>query len=222
MGALRSLTRGACHSTRRLAFLEPTRRSYRSVDNSLIESLNMRAISVSLGRSGLLAAAAALVLGACASSVTLEDGNKVPVEDRKAGSAAGGASAGGAQSGVSTVNLNSKAATADSLPRVVYFDFDSFVVRDDARPVIDTHAKRLVANSGLKMTVEGHTDERGSREYNLALGQKRAEAVVKSLTLLGARGPQLEPVSFGMERPAVQGSDEAAYAKNRRAELKDR
>ena len=66
------------------------------------------------------------------------------------------------------------------------------------------------------------TDERGSREYNLALGQKRAEAVVKSLTLLGAKGNQLEAVSFGMERPAVTGSDESAWAKNRRAELKDR
>jgi len=175
-----------------------------------------------MARSGLLAAAAALVLGACASSVNLEDGNKVPVEDRNARGAASGASAGGAQSGVSTVNLNSRAAAGDNLTRVVYFDFDSFVVRDDARPVIDTHAKRLAANAALKMTVEGHTDERGSREYNLALGQKRAEAVVKSLTLLGARGNQFEPVSFGMERPAVQGSDEAAYAKNRRAELKDR
>ncbi len=181
----------------------------------------MRALSVSMARTGFLAAAAALVLGACASSVNLEDGNKVPVEDRNA-SRASGASAGGAQSGVSTVNLNSRATAGDSLTRVVYFDFDSFVVRDDARTVIDTHAKRLSANGNLKMIVEGHTDERGSREYNLALGQKRAEAVVKSLTLLGARGTQLEPVSFGMERPAVQGSDEAAYAKNRRAELKDR
>jgi peptidoglycan-associated lipoprotein len=181
----------------------------------------MRAISVSLTRSGFVAAAAALMLGACASSVTLEDGNKVPVEDRRAGGA-GGAAAGGAQSGVSTVNLSNKAGAADTMPRVVYFDFDSFMVREDARPVIDTHSKRLSANSGLKMTIEGHTDERGSREYNLALGQKRAEAVVKSLTLLGARGAQLEPVSFGMERPAVQGADEAAYAKNRRAELKDR
>lgn len=181
----------------------------------------MRALSVSMARTGLLSAVAVLVLGACASSVNLEDGNKVPVEDRNA-SSAGGASAGGAQSGVSTVNLNSRATAGDSLTRVVYFDFDSFVVRDDARTVIDTHAKRLSANGNLKMIVEGHTDERGSREYNLALGQKRAEAVVKSLTLLGARGTQLEPVSFGMERPAVQGSDEAAYAKNRRAELKDR
>jgi peptidoglycan-associated lipoprotein len=70
--------------------------------------------------------------------------------------------------------------------------------------------------------VEGHTDERGGREYNLALGQKRAEAVARSLTLLGAADAQLEAVSFGEERPAVQGSDEAAWAKNRRAELKDR
>ena len=181
----------------------------------------MRANSVLMARAGLLAAAAALVLGGCASSVTLEDGNKVPVEDRRAGGAAG-AGASGAQSGVSTVNLNNRPAAGDNLARVVYFDFDSFVVRDDARTVIDVHAKRLSSNGALKMTVEGHTDERGSREYNLALGQKRAEAVVRSLTLLGARANQLEPVSFGMERPAVQGSDEAAYAKNRRAELKDR
>lgn len=175
-----------------------------------------------MARSSMLAAAATLFLGACASSVNLEDGNKVPVEDRNVKSATSGASPGGAQSGVSTVNLNSRATAADNLARVVYFDFDSFVVRDDVRPVIDTHAKRLAASAALKMTVEGHTDERGSREYNLALGQKRAEAVVKSLTLLGARDNQIEPVSFGMERPAVQGSDEAAYAKNRRAELKDR
>ena len=181
----------------------------------------MRANSVLMARAGLLAAAAALVLGGCASSVTLEDGNKVPVEDRRAGAGAG-AGTSGAQSGVSTVNLDNRAASGDNLARIVYFDFDSFVVRDDARTVIDVHAKRLSSNAALKMTVEGHTDERGSREYNLALGQKRAEAVVKSLTLLGARANQIEPVSFGMERPAVQGSDEAAYAKNRRAELKDR
>ena len=72
------------------------------------------------------------------------------------------------------------------------------------------------------MTVEGHTDERGGREYNLALGQKRAEAVVRSLTLLGATDSQLEAVSFGKERPSVTGSDESAWARNRRAELKDK
>ncbi|MFM2187101.1 MAG: hypothetical protein RIR43_1673 [Pseudomonadota bacterium] len=181
----------------------------------------MRISSFSLARAGFVAATAAFVLGGCASSVKLEEGN-VPVEDRRAAGAAAGAGASGTQSGVSTVNLSSRSGAADNLQRVVYFDFDSFVVRDDARPVIDMHAKRLAGNAALKMVVEGHTDERGSREYNLALGQKRAEAVVKSLTLLGARTQQLEPLSFGMERPAVSGSDESAWAKNRRAELKDR
>jgi peptidoglycan-associated lipoprotein len=115
---------------------------------------------------------------------------------------------------------------ADVLPpgvgRIVYFDFDSFVVRDDGRAVVEAHARLLNANRSRKMIVEGHTDERGGREYNLALGQKRAEAVVRSLTLLGAGDAQLEAVSFGEERPAAPGSDEAAWAKNRRAELKDR
>jgi peptidoglycan-associated lipoprotein len=80
----------------------------------------------------------------------------------------------------------------------------------------------LAANKGKRMVVEGHTDERGGREYNLALGQKRAEAVAKSLALLGASEAQLEAVSFGKERPVAAGSDESAWAKNRRAELKDR
>ena len=169
-----------------------------------------------------LAAACALALAGCASSVNLEEA-KVPVEDRSASAAgAAGNAAGAGQSGVSTVNLGSAGAGAAGLARTVYFDFDSFAVRDDARPVIDAHAKRLNGTAALRMVVEGHTDDRGSREYNLALGQKRAEAVVRSLTLLGAKPAQLEAVSFGMERPAVQGSDEAAWAKNRRAELKDR
>jgi peptidoglycan-associated lipoprotein len=72
------------------------------------------------------------------------------------------------------------------------------------------------------VSIEGHTDERGGREYNLALGQKRAESVAKALTLLGVADNQVEPVSFGKERPAAQGSDEAAWARNRRAEIKDK
>jgi len=187
------------------------------------------------------------LLAACGSSVKL---NETPVESRAltpvnpAGSeqsAAGSASTGvgtgaGAAAGASTPAPQSQVATVqagqmgskgvDGLPpgvgRIVYFDFDSYVVRDDGRPVVEAHARLLNANRARKMTVEGHTDERGGREYNLALGQKRAEAVVRSLTLLGAGEAQLEAVSFGEERPAVQGSDEAAWAKNRRAELKDR
>jgi peptidoglycan-associated lipoprotein len=103
--------------------------------------------------------------------------------------------------------------------RIVYFDFDSFVLKDEYRPVVDRNAKALVADRKKRLQVEGHTDERGGREYNLALGQKRAEVVAKSLVLLGATDAQVEAVSFGKERPAVQGSDEAAWAKNRRAEL---
>jgi peptidoglycan-associated lipoprotein len=110
-------------------------------------------------------------------------------------------------------------ARASDLPRVVYFDFDSFVVKDEFKPTIETHAKALTADRKKKLAIEGHTDERGGREYNLALGQKRAESVLKSLTLLGAQPNQLEAVSFGEERPATPGSDESAWAKNRRAEL---
>ena len=106
-----------------------------------------------------------------------------------------------------------------NLPRIVYFDFDSYVVKDEFRSAVEANAKVLAADRKKKVTIEGHTDERGGREYNLALGQKRAEAVAKSLALLGATDAQIEAVSFGKERPAVQGSDEAAWAKNRRAEL---
>ena len=170
-------------------------------------------------------AAAALMAG-CASSVKLD--NEVPVESRTPTTVSGATDpnaakgAGAAQSQVATVDLGKNAADASKLGRVVYFDFDSFVVKDEFRSVVEGHAKALAAAKSRKMVVEGHTDERGGREYNLALGQKRAEAVVKAMTLLGAADSQLEAVSFGKERPAVEGSDEAAWAKNRRAELKDR
>ena len=169
-------------------------------------------------------AAAALAAG-CSTPVKLEDKTDVPVETRTPGanSAAGGANAAagqGGQSGVATVNLDKAAATGEA--RIVYFDFDSFVVKDEFRPLVEAQAKRLAANKAQRATIEGHTDERGGREYNLALGQKRAEAVQRAMTLLGVNEAQLEAVSFGKERPAAQGSDEAAWAKNRRAELKDK
>ena len=141
-----------------------------------------------------------------------------------AGGGTGGAnSAGSSQTRVAPVDVTGASnVNYSNLPRIVYFDFDSYVVKDDYRPVIEANAKALITNRKMKMAVEGHTDDRGSSEYNLALGQRRAEAVVKSLTLLGADQTQLEAVSFGKERPAVQGEDEAAWAKNRRAELASR
>jgi peptidoglycan-associated lipoprotein len=101
----------------------------------------------------------------------------------------------------------------------VYFDFDSFVVKSEFQPLVEAHGKYLSANSGRQIKVEGHTDERGGREYNLALGQKRAEAVKQRLLLMGARDGQIETVSFGKEKPRAVGSTEEAWAQNRRADI---
>ncbi len=179
-----------------------------------------------------LAALAALALAGCGSSVKLdqapiESRTATPVAPREAGSdnagTAGAGNAAGAGSGVTTVDADAAARAAkDGVGRVVYFDYDSFVVRDEFRPLIEANAKALAANRSQRLVLEGHADARGGREYNLALGQKRADAVLKSLRLLGAAETQLEAVSFGSERPAVEGNDEAAWAKNRRVELKDR
>jgi peptidoglycan-associated lipoprotein len=170
----------------------------------------------------------AVALVGCGSNVKLDE-NAPPVESRSGTAVnpdgSGGASSGAtSQSQVTPVDLTKGAGSdaANAANRIVYFDFDSYVVRDDARPVIDVNAKALAANKAKKMSAEGHTDERGGREYNLALGQKRAEAVVRALTMAGAADGQVEAVSFGKERPAVVGSDEAAYAKNRRVELVSR
>jgi len=166
----------------------------------------------------------ALLLAACSSPVPLATNSNVPIESRSGTpvGAAGSAGQGAAESKVATVGLDAKNDGSTAAPRIVYFDYDSFVIKDDYRGLIDASAKRLSANRNQKLMIEGHTDERGGREYNLALGQKRAEAVAKAMVLLGASDAQMEAVSFGKERPAVQGSDEAAWAKNRRAELKDR
>jgi peptidoglycan-associated lipoprotein len=123
----------------------------------------------------------------------------------------------------SAVSPSAEAAAAAAMrQRVVYFDFDSFVIKDDYKPMIEAHARVMQLNAEKRLVIEGHTDERGGREYNLALGQKRAEAVLRSLALLGVPEARLEAVSFGQERPAAQGSGESAWAQNRRAELRDR
>ena len=173
------------------------------------------------------AIAAAALLSACGSSVKLDEnaGKPAPISDASTKSSQADANANAnASSNVNQVVLTPKNddAMAGGLTRVIYFDFDSFVVKEEFSGAIDGHAKRLTANKGKKVIVEGHTDERGGREYNLALGQKRAEAVQKSLTLLGVSAEQVEAVSFGEERPAVTGASEEAWAKNRRAEIKDR
>jgi peptidoglycan-associated lipoprotein len=173
----------------------------------------------------LFTALAVASLAAC-SSVKLDD--KAPVESRTGagagtGAGSGSGAAGSSQTRVAPVDVTgTNNVNYSNVPRIVYFDFDSYTVKDDYRPVIEANAKVLGTNRRMKMAVEGHTDDRGSSEYNLALGQRRAEAVVKSLTLLGVDPTQLEAVSFGEERPAMTGESEEAWAKNRRAELASR
>jgi len=104
--------------------------------------------------------------------------------------------------------------------RSVYFDFDSNVVNEGYQGLVQAHAKYLVDKRSLNVKIEGNCDERGSREYNLALGQRRAEAVKKVMTVLGVQDGRIETVSFGEEKPAANGHDEASWAKNRRGDIK--
>ena len=111
------------------------------------------------------------------------------------------------------------AVNAQIKARSVYFDYDNFLIKSEYQPVLDMHGKYLARNSKLSIRVEGNADERGSAEYNLALGQKRAEAVVKALKVYGVDASQMEAVSWGKEKPKAVGHDEAAYAQNRRVDL---
>ncbi|MFN4004874.1 MAG: peptidoglycan-associated lipoprotein Pal [Hylemonella sp.] len=165
-----------------------------------------------------LLGAVALVMAGC-SSVSLDN---APVEDRSSGTAAASK---GSESTVTPATVGSvddgkgaQSAIAN-VSRLVYFDFDSYVIKPEFQAVIDAHARYLKADRSRKVVLEGHTDERGGREYNLALGQRRADAVRRALALLGVADSQMEAVSFGKEKPAVQGSNEEAWAKNRRVEI---
>jgi peptidoglycan-associated lipoprotein len=167
-----------------------------------------------------LAVAFAAALAGCASGVKLDD---VPVDDR-AGTATtpGGTPGSGGQSQVQPVQADSAAASKAgpaNVARIVYFDYDSYVIKPEFQSLIEAHARFLKQNGGRHIVIEGHTDERGGREYNLALGQRRSEAVRRALGLLGVPDAQVESVSFGKEKPAAAGSDETAWAQNRRAEI---
>jgi peptidoglycan-associated lipoprotein len=166
---------------------------------------------------------AALTLAACGSRVKLDDnvavsdGKPIPVETRP-----GDGASSNADSRVVTNVQPDTERLGDApagLSRLVYFDFDDFTVRPEFMPTLEGHARFLNADRQRRVVLEGHTDERGGREYNLALGQKRADAVRRSLALLGVTEAQMESVSFGKEKPANPGSDEEAHRQNRRVEL---
>jgi peptidoglycan-associated lipoprotein len=108
------------------------------------------------------------------------------------------------------------------MKRSVYYEFDKYDVKPEYGALVESHARWLKANPKAKLVIEGNTDERGSREYNLALGQRRAESVTKMLVLLGAKPEQLEAVSWGEEKPRASGGEESARAENRRADFASR
>jgi peptidoglycan-associated lipoprotein len=172
----------------------------------------------------MLAVLTAVMLSACGSAVKLDN---VPVEDKSGASISTTTDANGSNNtaiskgGVVSVDL-SQAAKDDAMRatnRIVYFDYDSYVIRPEFQPVIEAHARFIKSDKNRKVALEGHTDERGGREYNLALGQKRAEAVRRAMALQGVADSQLEAVSFGKEKPAALGGTEADMEKNRRAEI---
>jgi peptidoglycan-associated lipoprotein len=103
--------------------------------------------------------------------------------------------------------------------RSVFFDYDSTVIKDEFKPLVTAHAQYLVRNRSARMVIQGNTDERGSREYNIALGQRRADSVKQMMILLGAQEAQIESVSYGEEKPRASGKDESAFAQNRRGDI---
>ena len=172
----------------------------------------------------LYLAFAALVAG-CSTPVKLDP---VPVEDKAGMAVTPGAQTQPPDTGVAGTNrvtpVNLASRSQDVAPppvgqSLVYFDFDSFEIKPEFERVIAAHARNIKLDRNRKVVVEGHTDERGGREYNLALGQRRSEAVRRALALLGVSESQLEAVSFGKEKPVATGSDEESWAKNRRAEI---
>ena len=170
--------------------------------------------------SSLASIALAVLLAACGSNVKLDE---VPVENRTGTvvtpqtNTNDVASKGVAPVEIAATNIGS--AGPAGVAKVIYFDYDSSTIKPEFQGAVEAHAKYMAANKARKLAVEGHTDERGGREYNLALGQKRAEAVRRALSLLGVTDAQVEAVSFGKEKPVNSGTDETALAKNRRAEL---
>ena len=170
---------------------------------------------VDAGRTSLAAGGAAGAAGGAAGAAGAAGAGAAG-----AGAAGAGAGAGGANSAVAQVATTKKLEPDLTIKsKVIYFDYDSSAIKPEFQAVVESHARLLRAEKSRRVALEGHTDARGGREYNLALGQKRADAVRSAMSLLGVPDSQMEAVSFGMEKPAAQGSDEASLAKNRRVEI---
>jgi peptidoglycan-associated lipoprotein len=162
----------------------------------------------------LLLIAITAVLVGCSSGVKLND---VQVDDRS-----GGAAGQSSVNGLSSRSLGAMQGIKEGpagVDHIIYFDLDSYSVKPEYQSALEAHSRYLRADRNRRVNLEGHTDERGGSEYNLALGQKRSDAVRRALSALGVPEGQMESVSFGKEKPVAQGSDESAYSQNRRAAL---
>jgi peptidoglycan-associated lipoprotein len=168
---------------------------------------------------GLVLVAMALLLLQGCSGGAVREGDEAPVDEQSLG-----AETGTAQVGVGTFNgvpIAEALNDPDSVlsRRVFYFDFNSSELSEADRQALNTHAELLATNPDLAVVLEGHADERGSREYNLALGERRAQAIERVLSLQGVDREQIQVISFGEERPVALGHDEQAWRLNRRVEL---
>lgn len=168
---------------------------------------------------GLAVLATVLVLGACESTSGVKEDEGATSTQTEQGSSGASTSGTGASTagGFQGNPLDDPASLLSN--RTVYFEYDSSEISGPDRPVIEAHGRYLADNPSAAVTLEGHADERGSREYNIALGERRANAVRQLMTLLGAGGAQIRVVSYGEERPAVEGHDESAWSRNRRVEI---
>ena len=159
-------------------------------------------------------------LAACEGTTgTTKDDSTVTGSSGSSSSSSGGATTSAAGSGSSWAGHPLDDPNSLLAKRTIYFDFDESVILDQDRPILEAHAEYLSQNPGAAVTLEGHTDERGTREYNLALGERRAVATRQFMSLLGASGQQLKTLSYGEERPAALGHNEEAWAQNRRVEI---
>jgi peptidoglycan-associated lipoprotein len=164
------------------------------------------------------AVSAALILSACSSQPPAQEQGGAPVTDGKA--ATGTTTAPVTAQGVDPYSLAAlKDPKSAVYKRSVFFDYDKYDIKDEFKPLIEAHGKLLVKNPKVKMLIQGNADERGSREYNLALGQKRAEAMKKALMLQGATEAQVEAVSLGEEKPRCKESAETCWSQNRRGDM---
>ena len=199
-----SLLKDAANSARNVAALDL------SAKDANARAVGAGGLSSTAASDAASAAAAAKLAAAAGSDASLSAAGK---------SAAAKSAAAAAGSGSGLASASASDAALAMRDRIVYFDFDSFVIRTEARPIIEAHGRRLRADAKLRVALEGHTDDRGGREYNLGLGQKRADAVRKALSLMGVADSQMEAVSFGKEKPAAPGTSEAAMQENRRVEI---